>query len=149
MLSSKLRAPAVPLVTHDPMFSVWSFADHLTDDVTRHWSGARQYMFGLLVVDNTIYEFLGKVAAIDERYVSRYPVLPQTSCAIRPMSTEYCFENDLVKLCLRFTSPLLLQEPMIMARPLSYMDYEITLKDEKADVKWEVVAISGTVSPAK
>ena len=115
----EFRAPAVPLVTHDPMFSVWSFADKLTDDVPRHWSGARQYMFGIVTVDGTIYEFLGKVAAIDERYVSRYRILPQVSCDIRPMTTEYCFENEILQLRLRFVSPLLLDEPDILARPLS------------------------------
>ena len=128
----EFRAPAVPLVTHDPMFSVWSFADKLTDDVPRHWSGARQYMFGIVTVDGTIYEFLGKVAAIDERYVSRYRILPQVSCDIRPMTTEYCFENEILQLRLRFTSPLLLDEPDILARPLSYVDYDVTLKGGKA-----------------
>ena len=53
MNTKNFRAPAVPLITHDPFFSVWSFADQLTDDVPRHWDGVRKYMIGLLAVDGS------------------------------------------------------------------------------------------------
>ncbi|MEJ7710703.1 MAG: DUF4964 domain-containing protein [Pyrinomonadaceae bacterium] len=42
-----LRPPAVPLVTHDPYFSVWSMSDKLTDETSKHWTGANQGMVGM------------------------------------------------------------------------------------------------------
>src|SRR5688500_20306455 len=46
-----LRAPAVPLVTHDPFFSTWSMTDRLADDWPRHWTGHVRGMSGLVRVD--------------------------------------------------------------------------------------------------
>ena len=62
-----LRYPAIPLVTVDPYFSIWSCCDKLYEDVTRHWTGRRQNMLGLIEIDGTFYRFMGKVNA-DNRY---------------------------------------------------------------------------------
>lgn len=53
-------APAYPLITHNPNFSIWSNTDQLNSSTTTHWTGADHSLLGMISVDGKMYRFLGK-----------------------------------------------------------------------------------------
>lgn len=127
----KLRYPAIPLITVDPYFSIWSCADNLYDDVTRHWTGRRQNILGLISIDDAVYRFMGKASA-DNRAVIEPDIIEQTSVIVYPMRTVYTFENSIIRLTLEFMTPLLTDDFMLMSRPVSYITYKVEALDNKA-----------------
>ncbi len=128
-MSKNFRPTAIPLIACDPYFSVWSFADKLNEDQVRHWTGRRQSMCGVLLVDGKPYRFMG-LASPDASYVPDGKALRQTSVTVNPTTTVYTFTHKACDLKVTFLTPLLLDRPEVFSRPVSYLFYEITPKEE-------------------
>ena len=84
------RAASVPLITHDPFFSIWSSADHLYDTDPTHWTGAKQEIRGYLTVGGKPLYFLGDRTVFD--------CLPQKKVEITATMTQYTFSNGEITL---------------------------------------------------
>ncbi len=120
--ASPFRPPAVPLVTSDPYLSIWSEADHLTDDVTRHWTHAPNALVSLLRCDGRCYRLMGN----DPESV---PALPQTGLQVTPTRTIYHFANSRIAVTLTFTTAALPSNLTLFSRPLSYIAWQVHSRD--------------------
>ena len=134
------RAASIPLIMHDPYFSIWSSSDHLYDTDTVHWTGKRQQIRGYLTVDKTVYCFMG-----DKEF---HQILPQISLDVTATATTYTFENDKVRLCCRFTSPLILSDPLLVSRPCTYIDFMVEKKNAD-NVKLDFIVSADLVRQEK
>ena len=125
--AGQLRPPAVPLVTCDPYFSIWSTADRLTDAPTVHWTGTRQALAGLIRIDSKAYRIIGPEPA-------SVPALPQVGLQVLPTRTVYDFEGQGVHITLTFTTPLLAADLEILARPVTYLTWQVRSGERKPHV---------------
>lgn len=132
--NSDLRAPAVPLVTVDPYFSIWSTGDRLFDDHTRHWTGARMGMVGLARIDGRVWRFCGrtKTDSPSWRYQGEPPGMTQESVTISATTTAYRFRAAGIELTASFATPLLLDDPEVLSRPVSYATFAVASIDNEA-----------------
>ncbi len=112
--ASPFRPPAVPLVTHDPYFSIWSAADRLTDDWPRHWTGRTHALAAMVRIDGRTFRLMGSGP-------SRIPAAVQTDLSVTPTKTSYIFKQAGVDLALEFLTPQIANDLDVLGRPVTYV----------------------------
>ena len=125
------RLPALPLITCDPYFSLWSGSDRLYETDTMHWTGRKKRVTGVARIDGTDYRFMGLGTAA---------AMEQTGLYVTATCTEYCFEAAGIGLTVDFWTPLLLDDPDVLSRPCTYLDVEARSLDggeHTVEVIWE------------
>lgn len=126
----QFRPPSIPLITVDPYFSVWSFTDHLYDDVPRHWTGVPHGMSGLIWIDGNVYTFMGKVDPTGTLDIMEPMHMTQQSLKVQPLSSIYVFEAAGLQLEVIFTTPLLPFDVRLLSRPASYITFRVRSIDK-------------------
>ena len=132
----RLRAPAYPLITIDPYFSVWSPADKLNDTDTVHWTNSPNVISGIAEIDGKDYRIIGA------KNSDTIPAMTQISANCNAFSTTYVFEENGVRLKLIFTSPIIPSDLYLLSRPISYLE----VIREKTDNKKHTVNVKISVS---
>src|SRR5258706_2561875 len=124
-----IRPPAVPLVTHDPYFSVWSFNDKLNADWPRHWTGAVNAMTAMIRIDGKAYVLMGNPR------LEGIEALPQQHVQVFPTRTVYTFAGPGaggVHVALTFLTPALPSDLDVLSRPVTYVTFAVSSNDNAA-----------------
>jgi hypothetical protein len=112
------RPSAVPLLTGDPYFSVWSESNNLTDTNTVQWDGNTQELVSLIRIDGTTYRLMG-----DDP--STLAAFPQTSLTVTATRSIYTFSNSHVAVTMTFETAALPNNLDVLTRPLSYINWDV------------------------
>ncbi len=116
------RPPAVPLITHNPYFSVWSDTDKLADSTTRHWTGSGQALTSMVRVD-------GKPLRIMGDYPDSMPAMEQTAVRVEATHTVYTSTGAGITLDLSFFTPAFPQDLDLLSRPVTYLTWTAKSSD--------------------
>ena len=90
-----------------------------------NWTGIENQMSGFIKVDGEVRRFLGQERPFDADSLYRIAcpnistAMLQTNVECNPMCTVYTFEGLGIELTASFFTPLFLDKPDILSRPVS------------------------------
>ena len=136
---SNFRAPSFPLITHDPYFSIWMPNEIPTNSEATHWTQNPMPIRSMVRIDGKVYRLMGKSPG----YVA---AAQSTGTELTPTQTVFSFVQDGIEIKLSFLSPLLVEDLDLVTRPLSYVSWNFTSKDNKPHIAEIYFEISGLAS---
>ena len=126
-----MRMPAIPLITVDPYFSVWT--DNINKKTTFHWTGSDNTIIGTVTIDGEKYRFLGD---------SDDKCLENVSLDADTFSTTAVYEGAGIRLTAKFTSPMLVTDLYYASRPVSYLKLSYEVLDGKEHIVTAKISVS-------
>ena len=139
MTATLRRPPAVPLVTFDPHTSIWSFADHLTDDWPRHWTGSKMALYAVVRIDAVAYRLMG-----GGEWLAR--AATQLACEVHATRTATRFRCGPVEVALDFITPLLADDLELLSRPAAYLRFRARTLDGRPHAVEAYLDITGEIA---
>ncbi|MBQ7035161.1 MAG: DUF5127 domain-containing protein, partial [Clostridia bacterium] len=118
------RLPAIPLITQDPLVSVWMPSDLMTGPVTTHWCGHKKPLKGNFVIDGKRAMFLSTSGGYDCA-----ELLEQT---VTPLSTAWTMRFGGVVAKIKFTSPFIPDDLDLASMPITLVSIVLESEDGKA-----------------
>ncbi len=131
------KAPAYPLITSDPGFSIWAYDESLPGATIRQTGLEDQALLGIIRTDSQTCVFLGQTPGLD------LPRAIQNAVVVGPTITSYDLMCGTTNLELRFVSPLLPTEMTALGRAISYVEVQVSgtnRTSQKADIYLGVAA---------
>ena len=100
-------------------------ADRLTDDTTRHWTRREHPLVSLIRVDGESYRLMGTEP-------KSIPAMRQIGVLVLPTRSVYVFDDGHVRVALTFLTPALPDDLDVLARPLTYLTWNVRSVDGMA-----------------
>ncbi len=123
--ASLLRAPAFPLVVHDPFFSYWLPSENATAAFPCHWTGTSARWDGEVRIDGTPYIFLGRGISVTAAR------LKNSKIEVYPTRTILTYETAEIRMRITYLTPALPHDLEVMSRPATYITAEVESLDGK------------------
>lgn len=139
-MKKKQQFPAIPLLTHDPYFSIWSTSDNPTTSTTKHWTKERKRLEMYIQIDGTDYQLLSRGEGKNAEWLGT---------EVRPTVTEYRYRVNSRQVRLRFCSPLLPDDLDRLSTPITLVRAECSDPKAVFRVVWhDDICYDGSQPPA-